>query len=244
MSTKINWSEIAWSQENYKKFQKHLESLGEEKYAAFAMKMIPGATKIHGIRSPIMDKLAKEISSGDWRSYIKMKKDDIYEEIALEGVVINYAKDRNYAETLKLIDYFVPKINNWAFNDSFASKDLVKKYRKEFWAELDRFLKNPNPWTQRFGLIMILSNYVDEDHIDKIFPKLKSFHSEHYYVQMGLAWLIAELYTKFPKETFRFLKDADLQLTVMRKAAQKIRDSRRVSQENKDRVTALVKTLK
>lgn len=57
---------------------------------------------------------------------------------------------------------------------------------------------------------------------------------------MAQAWLISILFVKFPEITLEFLKDNSLDPWVHNKGIQKIRESIRVTKEDKE----LVKTLK
>lgn len=56
---------------------------------------------------------------------------------------------------------------------------------------------------------------------------------------MGNAWLIAECYIKFPKQTLKLLENKSLNSWTHDKAIQKIRESYRVSGEAKDYLNQL-----
>ena len=60
-----------------------------------------------------------------------------------------------------------------------------------------------------------------------------------YYVQMAAAWLLSVCYVKFPERTERFLEKNDLDDFTQNKAIQKIRESYRVSKEDKERLNRL-----
>lgn len=77
--------------------------------------------------------LAKQLAKEDWRTYLKEARDDTYEEIMLQGLVIGYVK----AEMEELLEYaaaFIPKIHDWSVNDGFCSTfKIVRKHRAEVW---------------------------------------------------------------------------------------------------------------
>ena len=81
---------------------------------------------------------------------------------------------------------------------------------------------------------MLLDHYVKEEYIDKIFKIIDNIKNEEYYVEMGIAWLVAELYIKFPKQTMKYLKNNKLNKFTYNKALQKARESYRVSKEEKE----------
>ena len=66
-------------------------------------------------------------------------------------------------------------------------------------------------------------------------------HNDEYYVQMGLSWLLCECYIKFPNETKRLLEEKVLDSFVQNKTICKIRDSYRVSKEEKEYLKTLKK---
>ena len=51
---------------------------------------------------------------------------------------------------------------------------------------------------------------------------------------MAEAWLVCELYTKFPKETKKYILNNNLNKFTQNKAISKIHDSYRVSAEEKE----------
>jgi hypothetical protein len=51
---------------------------------------------------------------------------------------------------------------------------------------------------------------------------------------MAEAWLVCEMYTKFPKETTEFIKKNNLNKFTQNKAISKIHDSFRVSAKEKE----------
>ena len=48
--------------------------------------------------------------------------------------------------------------------------------------------------------------FVTEEYIDQIYNLIDGYKSDRYYANMALAWLIAELYIKFPESTKEFFK--------------------------------------
>ena len=56
---------------------------------------------------------------------------------------------------------------------------------------------------------------------------------------MAESWLICELYIYYPQETTNFLKTNNLNKFTQNKSISKIRESYRVSKENKDYLTTL-----
>lgn len=66
----------------------------------------------------------------------------------------------------------------------------------------------------------------------------------HYYVQMGEAWLIAELAVTEPQAVYKWMAICGLDYKICGKAIQKICDSYRIPQEWKEKFKELRAGLK
>ena len=78
-----------------------------------------------------------------------------------------------------------------------------------------------------------MSHFVNEKNLQTIFETLNNIKSDKFYINMAEAWLVCELYIKFPKETFEFITNNKLNKFTQNKAISKIHDSYRVSKEDK-----------
>ena len=91
------------------------------------------------------------------------------------------------------------------------------------------------------GLIIILNHFINSKNLNEIFDTLNKIKSDKFYINMAEAWLVCELYIKFPKETTKFIKTNDLNKFTQNKAISKIHDSFRVSKEEKELLNAYKK---
>ena len=82
-----------------------LEKHAEKQFKDFTSSLIPGTDSILGVRLPVLRSLAKQLAKEDWRTYLKEARDDTYEEIMLQGLVIGYVK----AEMEELLEYLFRK---------------------------------------------------------------------------------------------------------------------------------------
>lgn len=218
-----------------------LESLAEPDFQKFASKLIPNieSEKVLGVRLPNLRKIAKEITKGDWREYLEYAQDDSFEEVLLQGMVIGYAK-AEFSEILRYVEAFIPKIDNWSVCDSFcATLKLPKQYPEEMWKFIVRYLKDDRVYYIRFGVVMLLNYYVDEEHIKEGLYFLEQICHEDYYVKMAVAWAVSVYYIKMPEETMGFLKDNQLDDFTYNKALQKITESLKVDKETKQMIRSM-----
>lgn len=237
------WNKEKWTQDNYADLVDYLKEVGDEKSAAFTRKLVYADLDTFGVRIPVLRKLAKEISKGNWREYLNLKKNlKNQEEVLLEGLVIANLKV-DYEDAAMLIWGFSRKIFNWAICDTFVDKRLLAPYKERFWREeLDKYLFPGELWRQRVGILIMMTLYLEGPEISGVFEKIKMIKSEEYYVEMAIAWLLATAIVKNREKTLNFLKESsdELPKNVRKMAAQKMRDSRQVSQEDKVLVTKIL----
>lgn len=225
-----------WSARDYSDFMNYLHTLGEENYKAFSKKIIPDTENMIGIRIPALRKIAKQISKGNVAEFIACKKSGCHEEVIIEGLVLTNVKC-GYAELLASMKYFSEKIYNWAICDTVSFKQL-KKHLEPFIEDIRSFIESSNPWVQRFGFGCLLEFYLSDPYIDRVFSYVEQNGSDFYYVQMMQAWLLATAFAKSREQTLSFLErsPAPINAVTMNMTVQKIRDSLRISKEDKQLV--------
>ncbi len=211
-----------------------LLALADEKYREFTKKLTPNAENVLGVRIPALRKIAKEIAGDDWRAYLACDYNNSFEEVMLQGMVIGYAKaDAN--EILHYIKWFIPKINNWAVCDCFAGGlKFTAKNEVMVWKFLQTYLYSEKEFEIRFGIVMLLEYYIQEDYLQRLFVIFDGVKQDEYYVQMAIAWAVSICYVYFPEQTDKYLQNNRLNLFTYRKTIQKIIESNRVDAKTKD----------
>ena len=218
-----------------KEIEKKLKELSDEKYKAFHSKLCPGTENILGVRSPVLKKFAKQIAKEEGISYLENAKEDYYEEILLQGLVIGFYPWKNIEDCLQALTKFIPKIDNWAVCDmTAAGLKLTKKYPREVWSFLEKYWKSNKEFEIRFAVVMLLDFYITEEYIDRVLEIYSSIQHDGYYVKMAVAWGISICFIKFPEKTKKVLQNNQLDATTHNKAIQKIIESYRVDKETKE----------
>lgn len=213
----------------------HLFEMQDKKYQEFHSGLCPNADNIIGVRVPMLrdyaKKLVKQYSTDE---LLKNIGKDYYEEIMLQGMIIGLSKD-NLEVTLKRIQQFVPKIDNWAVCDVFCGGlKITNKYKKEVWNFIQQYLKSNKEFEIRFGLVMILSYYIDKDYLKQDFEIFNNIKHEGYYVKMAVAWAISICLIKFYDATIEFLNNSNLDKFTHNKSLQKAIESYRITKEQKE----------
>ncbi len=205
-------------------------------YKTFLMTLIPNKTNILGVRLPHLRQIARTIAKGDWRTYLNDASDDYFEEVMLQGIVIGYVKT-DIRERLKLIEAFVPKIDNWSVCDSFcASLKSTKQHRDVVWKFLQQYFSSNKEFELRFAIVMLIHYYIEETYIQRVIDILDRIQHDGYYVKMAVAWALSICFVKFPEWTMNYLKNNSLDDFTYNKALQKIIESDRIDNETKETI--------
>lgn len=207
----------------------------DEKYKNFNSKIVKTKQNMIGVRLPMLRKIAKQIiKENNEVKFIKSDKNNIYEMVLLEGLVISYIDD-SFINKVDILDSYISKVDNWACIDSIFLKikniDIDKKNNLN---TIITFLKSSLEFKVRGGFVLLLVNYIQKDYLDIIFKlSCKYNNQDKYYIYMANAWLISFCMAKFPTQTIKFFKNNSLDKTTHNLAIQKSIDSFRVSIEDK-----------
>ena len=150
------------------------------------------------------------------------------------GMVIGLAV-MDFDERLSLLDIFVPIIDNWAVCD-IAIGDLksVKKNKDKMYEYVQKYLNSDREYEVRFAVVVLMQYFIEDDYIDKVLQIYDNVEHEGYYVKMAVAWAISVCFVKYRKLTIEYLNNSNLDNFTYNKALQKIRESNRVSKEDKE----------
>lgn len=227
-----------WTKENYKEYITYLKSLGDEKYKNFHRKLTTTKYEILGLTVPMQRKIANTIAKGDIPSFLECTESNYYEEVMIKGFVLSKLKTKE--ELLNYLDDYVALIDNWAICDGFCNSLKIVEKDKEYWfSYFANYLNNDSEFRIRVGLIVFLSFYVEEKYLEKIFSLLDKITLDKYYVNMGIAWLLCECFTKYRNKTLDYLLKSKINTFTFNKTISKIRDSYRVSKEDKEYLNTL-----
>ena len=221
--------------------REHLLSLSDEKYKSFHSKLIPDIDPdtIIGIRLPIIRDFAKRLVQE--KANLDLFFNDVphkyYEENMLHTLLIGQMT--NTARVIELLEDFLPYIDNWAVCDSLRPK-CFKKDIDSILPKIYAWMENSHPFTIRFAVEMLmvycLDQKFDTNHIDKV----SKIESEHYYVNMMVAWYFATALAKQWDIAVKYIEDKKLPIWTHNKAIQKGVESYRLTDTKK----SYIKTLK
>lgn len=225
---------------NNEKIKSRLYELADKNYQEFSTSLIPGCKTMIGVRLPKLRVFAKEIAKGDYKNYLINAKDDTFEEVMLQGMVIGYS-NCDIEEKLEFAAKFIPKINDWSVNDAFCTSfKCTVKNRERVFGFLLNYVSSEKEFEQRVVAVMLMDYFLTEEYIDRVLEVLDSLKHEGYYTKMGVAWAIATSYAKFPEKTYKYLTgNNSLDDFTFNKSIQKMIESYRVPVEDKQNLKKL-----
>jgi len=109
------------------------------------------------------------------------------------------------------------------------------------WDFIQKYIESDKEFEIRFGIVMLLDYYIDEEYLEKDFGIFDSIISKDYYVQMAVAWALSICLIKFYDKTIKYLKTSNLDKFTYNKALQKAIESYRINKSQKEYLKSLKK---
>ena len=223
--------------------KEHLLKLAEHGSKAFTVSLHPGVEHILGIRIPQLRKLASCIARDDWEVYLRSVDNFYMEERMLHGMVLGCIRpDKNIEVYLNRVTCFVRTINSWSVCDTFkfgGGKRFIEANRERLWHYLNEWMSAEKEYEIRFGVVMSMQLFIDEEHLSDLFRVYDTIHHEGYYARMAVAWALSVCFVKYPDLTLEYLRHNALDDFTFNKTLQKIIESYRVTDQQKKLIRSM-----
>lgn len=213
-----------------------LNNLSELKYKEFISNLIPNIDKnlILGVRltklKPVINKIIKS-QPQLINKFLQKIPHTYYDENNVHGLIINAQKD--FKQTIKLINDFLPFIDNWA-NCDLINPKIFKKYPKELLVEIKKWLKSNHAYTIRFGIKMLMTYYLNDNFKSEYLDWITTIKHSDYYVKMMIAWFFASALTKQYQATLPIFINQKLEPWTNNKAISKAIESLAIPSQHKE----------
>lgn len=221
------------------KIQEELFKLQDISYKEFHSKLIPTIDKntIIGIRIPLLRSFAQKIKyTKEADKFLNTLPHTYYDENVLHALLLSEMTD--YETFIKSMQAFLPYIDNWAVCDVLKPKS-IKKHKQIFIDEIKSWISSKDTYTIRFGVVMLMTYYLDEDYQKDYLNYPLQVKSDEYYVNMAISWFYATALAKHYDEVVKILKDKKLSVWVHNKTIQKAIESYRITKEQKEELKKL-----
>ena len=208
---------------------------GDETYAAFNQRIVNTKMPVIGVRVPDLRRLARELAPGMSAADIGellTAQNESFDYVLLCGLLITHARlDDRMA--IDLAKQYLPHVDSWAHIDIFVEKK--RRFAGDIWWDFAlECLRSEAEFTVRYGVVSLMTNFLDETHIDQVFAALRDIKHDGYYVKMALAWLYATAAVHFFDLTLAELENEHIDAWTRNKSYQKMRESRRFTPEEQE----------
>ncbi len=221
--------------------QKILFEMQDTAYRDFHSRLMPETDKekIIGVRTPELRKLAKKMyGTPEADKILNQLPHKYYEEDNLHAFLIEQIAD--YNEVILKLDEFLPYVDNWATCDMMKPK-IFKNHLPKLKEKCFEWIESERTYTVRFGIVMLMTHFLEEDFDITIPDRISQIRSEEYYIRMAVAWYFATALAKQYDTVLPFIENHKLDPWTHNKAIQKARESYRITPEKK-KLLAMLKT--
>ena len=202
-------------------------------YRDFQRRLMPDIPKekVIGVRTPALRKLAKELAgTEEAAAFISQLPHKYYEEDNFHAFLVCEMKD--YDSCMAEVERFLPYIDNWATCDCFAPR-VFKKHRAEIYEKIKRWLKSPETYIVRFGIVTLM-NYLKTDFEEQMLSLVADVRSEEYYINMAVAWYFSMALVWQYDAALPYLLEERLDKWTHNKSIQKAIESRQIDDKTKE----------
>lgn len=225
-----------------KELKAKLFELQDEDYKQLQSSLIPNMpeSRIIGVRIPDLRKLAK--------TYVKEKGAVVLDfmhtlpHFYLEGETLHMLfieLESDPEVILENLDEVLPTLTNWASADTGSFKAIMKN--KELSLKyINKWLNSDYTYANRFAIRLLKEFFLEDEYEEKYLDRVARINTNEYYIQLMVAWYIAEALVKQYDDAVKLLEDGVLELNTHNEAINKAIDSHRIPDETK----AYLKTLR
>jgi hypothetical protein len=217
---------------NYQEAIDYLNQFNNEKKALFYQKMINSPKlKFHGLDSKTMMDVLKNYTLTEG------PLDYSYELTSLI-FASNIEKINDEKELIAYLLEFIQHADNWAHIDSIFTYDKVKRLQFETMYPLIKHTRDSDlEFVSRFYYVSFIMYKERVEWYDDFLASIKD--SEKYYTLMAIAWVISEMFPQSNDKILRYLENASLSKTTKLKTIQKIKESRKTTDVQREKLEKL-----
>lgn len=169
--------------------KKHADDNGRKAIEKF----IPGASVFYGVRTPLLNDLAKQFKPGSFHLAEELWYGGYWEEKILAAKLMGKIAGKNANKTLELFEKFSETITDWAVCDALGMQSLHpirKTHDKEIFAVANAISHSKDLWQRRLSLVMVewyTRDVTKHTHIKNLVKALKN--DDEYYVKKAIVWI-------------------------------------------------------
>ncbi len=220
--------------DHIKNIRAKLSAHKDVSYRNFQARLMPTVNKnsIIGVRTPTLRALAKELyKQSQTDEFLQDLPHKYYEENNLHAFIIEQIND--FEKCISELEKFLPYIDNWATCDGMRPKCFAKNKDKLLFY-VEKWISSQNTFTVRYGVLMLMTFYLDDEFEKRFLKKVADISSNEYYINMMIAWYFATALAKQYDDTIIYITENRLSRWVHNKTIQKAIESYRITSEQKE----------
>jgi len=176
-----------------KEIQKILAEKSEKRSFEFFKTMVPGNQKIYGVKTPVLNELAKRYKEGGFDLAKRLWNSGSLEEKIIAIKIIESIGKTHPSRVLSLFRQFSKHIDNWAVCDGMGMqflRGIVTTHQKQIFDLAGKLNRSKDPWQRRLSLVMVEWYSRKGEAHQEIKKLLKNLEKDNeYYVKKAVVWI-------------------------------------------------------
>ena len=224
-----------WTEKDIPLFLSYLKSFQQKDKETWARNILNTKLELLCLPTKTIYSIVDEIYKGNYQSFLDLQIFNNYESIAIYGKLVSKIED--FELLTFYLNQYIKIMENWAHCD-LLSFTINKTNKDQFLALSSHYLQDEKVFTRRLGLMILFQMVKDESVLPIIYQSILQLNQENeYYVIMMAGWLLSECIIRYKDQTLNFISTTkDLNKKIVNKGIQKCRESRRLSQTEKDQL--------
>jgi len=222
---------------NYQEAIDYLNQFNNEKKALFYQKMINSPKlKFHGLDTKTMTNVMKNYSLTEG------PLDYSYELTSLI-FASNVEKINDDKQLIEYLLEYIKYVDNWAHIDVIFCYDKVKKLKfEEFFPLIKHTRDSDLEFVSRFYYVAFIMYKTRVELYDNFLASIKE--CDKYYTRMAIAWVVSEMFPQSDDKILSYLKNSSLSTSTKLKTIQKIKESRKTTEIQREKLEKLRSEIK
>lgn len=180
-----------------KEIQTYLQSQAEDSVKVSIQKFVPQATRMYGVKMPILNALAVTIQEGGFVLAEQLWESGSFEERILAAKLLRRICKTDPHAALNLVEKFSTVIDNWALCDTLGMQSLKpvnKILQPQIFLLSEKLSTSDIMWQRRLSLVL-LEDFCKQKNLHKTIQKRINEHKNDnaYYIKKAVEWLQASL---------------------------------------------------
>jgi len=170
-----------------------LKATSSENNREFFEKVVPGKQKIYGVKTPVLNELAKKYKTGSFELAEELWESGALEEKIIAIKILEKIGKSDPDKLLRLFKGLSKEIDNWAVCDGLGMqvlRSIVRTHQQQIFDLAKKLNHSKDPWQRRLSLVMV-EWYTRQTEADAEIKKLvrNLENDQEYYVKKAVVWI-------------------------------------------------------